>query len=251
MTQDVFAEALLDPTAPVPPGLTDPQGRADEKRFAVYRNNVAASLTEALGTGFPVIRALVGPAFFDAMAGVFLRACPPEDPRLQLWGGKFPGFLARFDPVEHLPYLPDVARLEFGLRQSYHAADVRPLDLSAHPADAVLSLSPRLAPATLVLSSRHPVLSIWRFNRVAGAPRPGPGGEDVLITRPQYDPAPHALPPGGLTLARALKGRQSLGEAMLATQAAHPGADMAALLTLFLTSGALTDAPRSPSESST
>ncbi|AHM02700.1 hypothetical protein roselon_00245 [Roseibacterium elongatum DSM 19469] len=43
-----------------------------------------------------------------------------------------------------------------------------------------------------------------------------------------------------MTLARHLKGHLTLAEALTATQAAHPGADMAALLTLFLTSGALT-----------
>ncbi|MBY6202332.1 DNA-binding domain-containing protein [Maritalea mobilis] len=239
MTQDAFAAALLDADAPVPPGLTDPAGRPAPKRFAVYRNNVAASLIAALGDGFPVIKRLVGAEFFDAMAGVFFRACPPEDPRLPLWGGKFPGFLSAFPPVAHLPYLPDMARLELGLRQSYHAADARPLDVSHHDAGSVLSLRPRLAPATLVLSSPHPVLSIWRFNS-SGGPKPAPGPEDILIARARFDPAPHALPKGGLTLARHLKGKLTLAEALTATQAAHPGADMAALLTVVLTSGALT-----------
>jgi hypothetical protein len=61
-----------------------------------------------------VIHKLVGDAFFRAMAGVFLRAHPPGDPRLQLWGAKFPGFLARFDRVAHLPYLPDIAGSNWG-----------------------------------------------------------------------------------------------------------------------------------------
>lgn len=243
MTQDAFAAALLDPAAPVPSGLTDPAGRVAPKRFAVYRNNVATALGDALACAFPVIHKLVGDAFFRAMAGVFWRAFPPEDPRLPLWGGRFPGFLAGFPPVAHLPYLPDVARLELGLRQSYHAADAAPLDVTNVDAGAVLSLRPRLAPATLVLSSRHPALSIWRFN-TGGGPKPVARPEDVLIARARFDPVPHLLPDGGLTLARHLKGRQTLAEALTATQASHPDADMAALLTLTLASGALTlDAP--------
>jgi hypothetical protein len=98
-----------------------------------------------------VIAKLLGEEFFRAMAGVFLRAHPPGDPRLQLWGGKFPGFLARFDPVAHLPYLPDMARLELGLRQSYHAADATPLPIAGRDPAEVLALKPRLAPATLIL----------------------------------------------------------------------------------------------------
>jgi hypothetical protein len=110
------------------------------------------------------VRKLVGDEFFKAMAGVYLRANPPADPRLALYGTRFPGFLARFGPVAHLAYLPDVARLDLGLRQSYHAADATPFDTGGMEPATVLAQRPRLAPATLVLSSRHPVHGIWRFN---------------------------------------------------------------------------------------
>jgi hypothetical protein len=244
--QSSFGAALLDPEAPPPPGLTDAQGRPAGRRFDVYRNNVAVSLTDALATGFPVIAKLLGEEFFRAMAGVFLRAHPPGDPRLQLWGGKFPGFLARFDPVAHLPYLPDMARLELGLRQSYHAADATPLPIAGRDPAEVLALKPRLAPATLILRSRFPVLTIWQKN--TGRPdltdRLAP--RDVLITRRGFDPELQLLPEGGHTLARHLKGRLTLAEAVTATQAIDPDVDASAILTLFLSSGALTlDPPRS------
>ena len=71
--QTDFQAALLDADLPVPPGLSDGQGNAAGKRFAVYRNNVAVSLTEALITAFPSIYTLVGDQFFRAMAGSFLR----------------------------------------------------------------------------------------------------------------------------------------------------------------------------------
>jgi hypothetical protein len=238
--QSSFGAALLDPEAPTPAGLTDAEGRPAGRRFNVYRNNVAASLSDALATGFPVIARLVGDEFFRAMAGVFLRGAPPSDPRLQLWGGKFPGFLARFEPVAHLPYLPDMARLELGLRQSYHAADAAPLPIAGRDPAEVLALKPRLAPATLILRSRFPILSIWEKN--TGQPdleiawRP----ETVLITRPGFDPRPQRLPEGGHTLARHLKGRLTLAEAVIATQTHDTEADASAILTLFLSSGALT-----------
>ncbi|BDW86243.1 DNA-binding domain-containing protein [Roseicyclus marinus] len=238
--QSGFAAAILDPACLTPEGLVNPFGGPAGKRFDVYRNNVAVSLTEALETGFPTVRKLVGDEFFKAMAGVYLRANPPTDPRLALYGTSFPGFLARFGPVAHLAYLPDVARLDLGLRQSYHAADAAPLDTGGMEPATVLAQRPRLAPATLVLSSRHPVHGIWRFNTDPDAPQPPTEPQDVLIARRRFDPVPHLLPPGGLTLARALKGRLTLSEAMTRTLADHPKADIAALLTLFFTSGALT-----------
>jgi len=243
MTEAAFAAALLDAGADAPAALRNPFGGAAGKRFDVYRNNVAVSLTEALETGFPTVRKLVGDAFFKAMAGVFLRSNPPEDPRLATYGGKFPGFLAGFDPVAHLPYLPDVARLDLGLRQSYHAADAAPLSVAGLDPKDVMDLRPRLSPATLVLSSRFPVHDIWRMNAEPDAPKPAPSAQDVLIARAGFDPRPHLLPEGGLPLARHLKGKLTLGEAMTATMAIAPGADVSALLTLFLTAGALTRDP--------
>jgi hypothetical protein len=238
--QHAFAAALLDPALPPPPGLIDPEGRPAGRRFDVYRNNVAAGLTDALATGFPVVERLVGREFFRAMAGVFLRAHPPEDPRLQLWGGRFPGFLAGFGPVAQLPYLPDVARLELGLRQSYHAADAPHMPLAGRDPEEVLAFRPRLAPATLILASRFPVLSIWRRNSGSPEHPVGRAPETALILRREFDPAPLPLPQGGHTLARRLKGRLTLAEALTATQAAEPEADMPALLTLFLSPGLLT-----------
>src|SRR5689334_10493244 len=58
-----FAAALLDRGAPVPAGVL-----ATPRRFAVYRDNVAAALTAALAARFPLLRRIVGDAFFRALA---------------------------------------------------------------------------------------------------------------------------------------------------------------------------------------
>lgn len=242
-SQSTFATALLDPSVAEPEGLRNPFGGAAGNRFDVYRNNVVSSLITALETGFPTVRKLVGEEYFKAMAGVFCRANPPEDPRLPVYGSKFPGFLLRFAPVAHLPYLSDIAKLDLGLRQSYHAADTTPLDVTGMPPDEVMTLRPRLAPATLILQSQHPVYAIWRYNTEAGAPKPAAGGQDVLIARPGFDPAPHHLPAGGFTFARHLKGKLTLAEAMTQTLAIEAGADISTILSLFLTTGALTCDP--------
>ncbi len=90
------------------------------------------------------------------MAGVFLRAYPPRDRVLMLYGAEFPEFLGAFQPVAHLGYLPDVARLEQALRESYHAADHRAADLSGMTPEALLTRRLRLAPSARLLRSRWP-----------------------------------------------------------------------------------------------
>ena len=167
MTQTAFVTALMDPAQPVPDGLVDPQGRPVVKRFNVYRNNVASSLTKALEAGFPVIRKLVGDEFFAAMAGVYLRAHPPTSRIMMLYGTQMPAFLARFPPVAHLPYLPDIARLERAIRQSYHAADATPLapeTLAAITPDTFLHARLTFAPSLQIIQSDWPIHAIWLAN---------------------------------------------------------------------------------------
>jgi len=199
MTQAGFARALLDPEAAIPAGIVDPEGRLAPRRFSVYRNNVASSLTRALEAAFPTVRKLVGDEFFAAMAGVFLRAHPPRSRMLMLYGDAMPGFLKSFQPVAHLAYLPDIARLDQAMRESYHEADSQPLsdaEFRRLVGADIAGLRLRLAPSLRLVSSKWPVVSIWCANAEGGPPAV-PGPEDALILRPEFDPRPLRLPMGG------------------------------------------------------
>lgn len=232
VNQAEFRAALLDPAAAVPEGLCDPEERPAGRRFAVYRNNVAVSLTEALETAFPVLRRIVGDEFFRAMAGVFLRSHPPASPVLMLYGEDMPAFLASFPPVAHLGYLPDVARLELALRAAYHAADSRPVGPEALSAGGdLMSARLTLAPTTRVIRSRWPLHDIWRANTEDGAPKPGRAAQDVLVTRPAFDPKVNLLPTGAEAFISRLAEGGSLAAATLAAGASFdPGPTLALLL---------------------
>ena len=58
----------------LPPGLTASAPDEVALRFAVYRNNVAVGLSDALAARFPVICRLVGADFFAAMARLHAEA---------------------------------------------------------------------------------------------------------------------------------------------------------------------------------
>jgi len=240
MKQASFTAALLNTDLAVPDGLVDGLGRPAGRRFAVYRNNVAGSLTEALEQGFPVIAKLLGEEFFKAMAGVFLRAQPPRSRIMMTYGTDMPAFLASFPPLTHLPYLADVARLEQALREAYHAADVAPIApevLGAVQPDRLLAAKVRLAPALRLIVSPYPVLSIWRANTDEAAPKPQMQAEAALILRPDYDPAPHLLPPGGAEFVAALQEGATVAAAF---DQAGEIFDIGAMLGLLIGGGAIT-----------
>ncbi|GAB4383641.1 HvfC/BufC N-terminal domain-containing protein [Albidovulum sp.] len=238
MNHAAFRAALLDPAQPVPPGLTDPQGRPAGRRFAVYRNNVVVSLTEALRQGFPVIRMLVGEDFFTAMARQHVRAHPPRSPLMMFYGADMPGFLERFPPVAHLPYLPDIARLELALRESYHAADAEPVApeaLQGLDPEALLAVRLVLAPAVRLVRSAWPIHAIWSANMRGSEPPRAAVAEDVLVTRPDFDCEPRLLPAGAAPFVAALMAGAPLGAAL----EAGPEFDLTATLALLLSARAI------------
>lgn len=214
-----FAEALLDPGAQVPAGLTDPAGRAAGRRFDVYRNNVVVSLVEAMAVGFPVIQALVGEEFFAAMAAVYVRAQPPRSPVIAEYGETFPRFLQGFEPVAHLPYLADVARLEWALRAAYHAADAAPIAPEELQVDGLENAVLRLAPACRVIASPYPIHAIWRANTDPGAAPATGGAETVFVARPRFDPEAHLVDAATGRFIAALAAGQDLGTAVTAAGA--------------------------------
>jgi len=240
--QTAFRAALLNPEAPVPTGLTDAQGAPAGKRFSVYRNNVAVSLTEALEVAFPVVRKLVGDDFFKGMAGVFLRQHPPDSPILSLYGARFPKFLRSFQPAAGLAYLPDVARLEQAIRESFYSADSAPTDpgaLQGLAPDALMRARLILAPGVRVIRSRWPIHGIWTFNMVEGAPQPPGHAQDVLITRVDYDPNPHPLAPAGADFVEALQGGASFGAALGKAKAVNNNFDLTTTLGLLISGAAI------------
>jgi len=56
VSQEAFTKGLLDAQLPAPDGVINPGGEPATKRYDVYRNNVAVSLSDALETAFPVIQ---------------------------------------------------------------------------------------------------------------------------------------------------------------------------------------------------
>lgn len=241
--QPAFAAALLDPQADCPPQLRAWNGSDAGRRFDVHRNNVLVSLVDALAETFPVVQQLVGEAFFRAMAAAFVRAQPPTSPVLHAYGAGLPAFLDGFAPAASVPFLADVARLEWARVEACHAADAPVLDPArvAWDADRAGELRFVLHPAARIVSSPHPVVAIWAAHQGEGEPAPlqERGAQHALVTRPALEVWIVACDAGTAAFARALSRGENLEAAALAA-AAYPTFDLAAALAMLLRHGALT-----------
>ena len=229
-----FAQALI--AAAAPDGLTTWNGSDPARRFAVYRNNVAASLRAALAAKFPLVEKLVGADYFAALAGAFARAHLPRAPRLALYGEDFADFVASFPPLARWPYLADVARLDAARLAACHAADapaLRPADFAA--VDDLAGLRLALHPSLRVLASPFAILDMARALDAGGdcAGIDPDRAQVLVIARPRLDVLTLAAPPGMDAFVDAL----AHGETVAAAVEATPGFDVGEGFRLIVAQG--------------
>lgn len=242
--EGLFARAVLDTDAVVPEAVARKTGTTPSRRFGVYRNNVYASLIDILAARFSVTARLVGDEFFRAMARVYVQEEPPSSPVLLRYGAGFADFIAAFPPAAPVPYLADVARLEWAWHRAYHAADVEALSLEAMQEatsrvdHATLTLHPSLS----VVRSAYPMVTIWELAGREGESEPArlpADREDALVVRPKLDVEVRRLPEGGADFVLALQRGANLQNAAGAATAAAPGFDLKTNLAGLMSSGAI------------
>ncbi|HEX2668148.1 MAG TPA: DNA-binding domain-containing protein [Gammaproteobacteria bacterium] len=202
-----FAHALRGGDAALP--LRE-RGLPGARRLQVYRHNHLSALQGALRATYPVTERLVGEAFFAAAAAEYIAHNPSHSGNVQDYGGAFPVFLQGYAPAASLPYLGDVAALEWRRLQTAIAAPHLPMDLHSLaqvPEERLPELCFHHQPAARALDSRFPILSIWQFCQQAepeGELDFTRGGECVLLSRPRLDVEMRLLTPGEYAFLRRL-----------------------------------------------
>jgi hypothetical protein len=139
------------------------------KRLRIYRNNTFVSLTDALMATFPAVVSIVDERFFRYMAHTFIAAYPPHEPMLSNYGADLATFIAGlFDPCRPLPYLADLARLEWAINEAGHEGDepaLPPETLTKFAPEVLAAGSMRLQPSLRLVVSRWPILALWQANQ--------------------------------------------------------------------------------------
>lgn len=215
-------------------------GHSVSPREQIYRNNVFISLTGALADVYPVVQRLVGEKFFAQLARRYIGAHPSRSGNLHDFGRHFAAFMLQMEELRGLPYLPDVASLEWACHEAFHGPEAAAFDFTqvTDPQNA----KPRLHPAARLLPSRYPVLAIWEANQ---AQQPGlvdldAGGDWLVVLRRDLQIEILRSTPGEFALLAALRDGMALGEACEAALAAEPALDLSAAMGRFVTHGLLT-----------
>lgn len=159
------------------------------KRIGVYQNNLVQSLSKVIRQSFPLVEKLTGEEFSRQMATLFVRSHTPADGHINHYGEEYPEFIENFVPAQTLPYLPDIARLEWAINEAAYAKDDNALD----PAALSSELSQRnhdtaelswlcLRDNVQLMSSDYPLLAIKEFCENDGTT----SAPDMNTTKPSY-----------------------------------------------------------------
>lgn len=127
-------------------------------RLNIHRNTMLTALTNALALTYPAVLALVGEVFFHQMARTFVQVQPPHVALLNQYGNALADFLSGYEPVEALPYLPDVARLEWAVECASQAFGSTQSQVDVDLGGTRFALAPSL----ILLTTRYPAEAIWR-----------------------------------------------------------------------------------------
>jgi hypothetical protein len=217
---DDFAAALAD-DAREPAGLTD----ATRARIGVYRNNVRLNRIAALADAFTHVVTLVGAEYFRGLARAYVSATPAASANLHDDGAGLPAFLRGFAPAADLPYLGDVAEVDWLMQRAYYADDAAPLEramLAALGAERFAAATLRLAPSVGVASSRAwPIADIVAMHEGGPAASLDAGGQSLLVWREAFAVRWRALAGDEAQVVRALLDGRSV-EAALSLAASDP-----------------------------
>jgi hypothetical protein len=233
--QRMFAHAVFDDAAT--DLMSEIAGEAAQRRIAVYRRTVFANLRGALQGVYPVLLRLVGLEFFASAATAFIKAVPSRSGDLHRFGMEFPSFLTDFPPARSLPYLPDVARLEWTVHEAFHAADAQSFPFAElarlDPADYG-QLRLLLHPACRLMRSQFPVHHIWQVNQPQWTGDHtvslDEGAVNVLVSRAGFEVQVCPLGNGDYALLGTLLAGRTVMEAIGAALSIEPGVDVAAIL---------------------
>lgn len=136
-----------------------------EERIDIYAQMYYARLVEVIEGDFPRVASILGCERIHDVVSAYLARYPSTSPSLRHLGRFFPAFLRDYAATANLPFLSDVATLEWARLDVFDATDAEPLrieHLQTIAPDAWPTLKLQVIPAFQLMQSVWPVHEIWK-----------------------------------------------------------------------------------------
>ena len=237
--QRAFGAALLD--AAQLPQLA-PRLKGDPAHLGIYRGNLVSAWRRALASAYPLLRKVLGEDGFDALARAYGRAHPARDPDLNRFGAELADFIGR---DRDRPWLPDLARLEWSVHESWYAPDAI-LQADGAPLSMLSTLSPQqfeasraiLHPSLRLHAAAWATAALWLAADAVGEPQRRTG--HAMILRARWQVAVSEIEAAEYAALARLANGEHFGAAFDAAFDLDEDAPIAAWLDGWLKSGVVT-----------
>ncbi len=239
--QEGFARSVIEGVDETYAQTIRGTGLSGARRLGIYQHSVSNGLHDALGGVFEVVKKLVGDKFFAHVAERYVRDHPSTSGNVHDFGGAFPKYLETFLGLETLPYLPDVARLEWSYHAVFHSPVGEVLNinkLAQVPESQYEQLTLLLSPACYLLRSNFPILRIWQVNQDAFIDESkgneivnlDEGGVELAIVREGKHVMFHSLKPAAFAMLEAIADRKTFNISCEAALDVDPECDVSKIL---------------------
>jgi hypothetical protein len=141
-------------------------------RLSIYAEAYFSRIVESLEADFPRLRAVLGEFPFQKLAADYLKAFPSRSYNIGEVGKNLPAFTTEYQATENIPFLPELASLEWELIESFYAPNAPAFDPAtvAELAEHWELLLVTLEPAAKVLRSKWPLDLFWAWDNEQNLP---------------------------------------------------------------------------------
>ncbi|MSR77213.1 MAG: DUF692 family protein [Candidatus Omnitrophica bacterium] len=150
------------------PSLNPQAGDPGVERLDVYREGYLARTEESLKEVYEAVRHVLGDGVFHDLAHQYAQSFSSPDFNLNLKGRSLPDFLKQTSWTEKLPFLPDLACLEWKIAEAFHGFDKPAFDpsfLFQLNSEDWKNLRILFQPSVSLLESSWPILDLWQSRK--------------------------------------------------------------------------------------
>ena len=122
--QDSFQQYLLQSdTSVIAPKIVSTEALPAIERLSIYGNAYQSRLVEALASSFPFLHTCLGDDEFYALAATYISQQPSTYRSIRWYGDSFPEFTRQSELYKSLPYIDQIAELDWMMTLVFDSKD--------------------------------------------------------------------------------------------------------------------------------
>jgi len=190
--QSQFKQYLMFQNGQIDEHIYSTEELSNNFRLAIYANAYCMRLVETLQKDFPAILYLLGDDAFTQAAVAYIKEHPSQHPSLRFFGQYFSEFLHQDTNYRAMPYLSELAQLEWLLVEAFNAKDVSLIqesDVANVPPEAWSTLVLDFQASVHCFQYRWNIIPIWKAEQdeqIPPQPEELDSEEICLVWRQNY-----------------------------------------------------------------